>query len=157
MALEPSPKTAERTAGPQVKQFSIFLKNKVGALLDIVKMLNEHAVDVLAVSVQDSADASIVRIVVSDPERVQDLFKMLDVAFSVCDLVVVELKESATDLSKLLSALLMAEVNIHGSCALLTRPRGNCALALHVEDNDCASAVLLSHGFRLLDQSDISR
>jgi len=140
-----------------VKQFSIFLKNKVGALLDIVKMLNEQHIEVLAVSVQDSADAAIVRLVVSDPGRVQDLFSAEEVAFSTCDLVVVELKEGATQLSKLLTALLMAEVNIHGSCPLLTRPRGNAAIALHVEDEECACAVLRSHGFRILSQSDISR
>ncbi|MGC3989912.1 MAG: hypothetical protein QM796_09590 [Chthoniobacteraceae bacterium] len=51
----------------------------------------------------------------------------------------------------------MAEVNIHGSYALLTRPNGNAALALHIEDNECACAVLRSHGFRVFDQSDISR
>ena len=75
----------------------------------------------------------------------------------MCDLVVVELKESARDLGKLLAALLMAEVNIHGIYSLLTRPRGKAALALHVEDNECATAVLRSHGFRILSQSDISR
>ena len=149
--------TAEKLGGEPVKQFSIFLNNKVGALLDIVKLLNEHAVDVLAMNVQDSADAAIVRVVVSDPERVQDLFGLNDVPHSLCDLVIVELKEGANQLGKLLTALLMAEVNIHGSYSLLTRPRGNCALALHVEDNDCASAVLRSHGFRLLSQADISR
>src|SRR5438128_6050443 len=118
MAFEPSTRTTEKIEGPRVKQFSIFLQNKVGALLHIVKLLNEHAVDVLAVNVQDSADAAIVRIVVSDPEQVQDLFALNEVPFSICDLVVVELKESATDLSKLLTALLMAEVNIHGIYAL---------------------------------------
>jgi len=157
MAIEATSRTAEKVEGPRVRQFSIFLNNKVGALLDVVKLLNEHAVDVLAVNVQDSADAAIVRVVVSDPDRVQDLFALNEIANSICDLVVVELKESATDLAKLLTALLMAEVNIHGSYSLLTRPRGNCAIALHVEDDDCASAVLRSHGFRLLDQGDISR
>jgi len=152
-----SSRTTEKEEGPRVKQFSIFLKNKVGALLDIVKMLNEQHIEVLAVSVQDSADAAIVRLVVSDPGRVQDLFSAEEVAFSTCDLVVVELKEGATQLSKLLTALLMAEVNIHGSCPLLTRPRGNAAIALHVEDEECACAVLRSHGFRILSQSDISR
>ena len=152
-----SSRTTEKEEGPRVQQFSIFLKNKVGALLDIVKMLNEQHIEVLAVSVQDSADAAIVRLVVSDPGRVQDLFSAEEVAFSTCDLVVVELKEGATQLSKLLTALLMAEVNIHGSCPLLTRPRGNAALALHVEDEECACAVLRSHGFRILSQSDISR
>src|SRR5438067_10674619 len=155
MAFESS-RTAEKLEGPRVKQFSIFLKNKVGALLDVVKMLQEHSVLVLALSVQDSADAAIVRIVVSDPERVQELFVTADIPNSTCALVVVELK-GASELGKLLTALLMAEVNIHGSYSLLTRPRGNTALAVHVEDDDCASAVLRSHGFRTLSQGDISR
>jgi hypothetical protein len=149
--------TTEKTEGPAIKQFSIFLKNKVGALMEIVRLLNEHAIDVLALNVQDSADAAIVRVVVSDPERVEDLFGLHDVPFSMTNFVVVELKEGASQLGKVLAALLMAEVNIHGSYALLTRPRGNAALALHVEDNECASAVLRSHGFRILSQTDISR
>jgi hypothetical protein len=152
-----SSRTIEKLEGPRVQQFSIFLRNKVGALLDVVKMLNEHAVDVLALNVQDSADAAIVRIVVSDPEAVLGLFASQEIACSTCDLVVSELKEGASGLSKLLTALLMAEVNIHGCYSLLTRPEGLTALALHVEDNECATAVLRSHGFRVLDQADISR
>ena len=152
-----SSQTTEKLEGPRVKQFSIFLKNKVGALLDIVKLLKEDNVLVLALSVQDSADAAIVRVVVSDPERVQELFAMQDIPSSVSELVVVELKEGASDLAKLLTGLLMAEVNIHGCYSLLSRPRGNTAIALHVEDDECACAVLRSHGFRILSQSDISR
>lgn len=152
-----STRTTEKIGGPQVRQFSIFLPNKVGALLDVVKHLNEHHVHVLALNVQDSADSAIVRIVVSDPDLVQDIFRTHEIPFSVTEFLVVELKEGATELGKLLATLLMAEVNIHGSYALLTRPRGNPALALHVEDNECASAVLRAHGFRLLSQADISR
>ena len=149
--------TTEKLGGPRVTQFSIFLANKVGALLDIVRLLNVRHVDVLAMNVQDSADTAIVRIVVSDPESVQHIFLERAVAFSVCDLVVVEMKEGATELGRLLAALLAAECNIFGSYALLTRPRGRAALALHVEDNECAVAVLQSHEFKILGQSDISR
>lgn len=152
-----STRTTEKEEGPRVRQFSIFLKNKVGALLDVVKLLNDNHVEVLAVSVQDSADAAIVRLVVSDPDSVQELFTTGEVAFSTCDLVVVEMKDGAAQLGKLLTALLMAEVNIHGSNCLLTHPRGNTALALHVEDTECACAVLRSHGFRILGQADLSR
>jgi hypothetical protein len=150
--------TTEKVGGsPRVTQFSVFLSNKVGALLDVVKMLNERGVDVLALAVQDSADTAIVRIVVSDPESVEDLFMEQGVPASICDLVVVELKEGASELGRLLAALLAAECNIFGSYALLTRPRGKAALALHVEDNDVAIAVLKQHRFSILSQSDISR
>lgn len=148
---------SEKTRGSEVKQFSIFLPNKVGALSEVVKVLNQHSVHVLAINVQDSADSAIVRIVVSDPEQVQDLLSIHDIPFSLYDVVVVGLREGATELPKLLASLLMAEVNIHGIYGLLSRPNGNTAVALHVEDNDCAVAVLRSHGFRILSQGDISR
>jgi hypothetical protein len=156
MTFEPLP-TAEKTDGPRVTQFSIFLPNKVGALMEVVKLLNEHNVHVLAISVQDSADTAIVRIVVTDPDRVRDVFHKHEIPFSVCELCVVELKAGPTELVRLLTALLAAEVNIFGSYALLTHPRGRTALAIHVEDNECACAVLKSHGFEIFSQSDISR
>jgi len=152
-----SSKTTEKLEGQRVTQFSIFLSNRVGALLDVVRVLNERNIVVLAISVQDSADTAIVRIVVSDPESVQQMFIEHAIAFSICDLVVVELKEGAVELGRVLAALLAAECNIFGSYALLTRPRGRTALALHVEDNECAIAVLESQSFTILSQSDISR
>jgi hypothetical protein len=152
-----SPSTAEKVGAPRVTQFSIFLANKVGALMEIVRLLNSRNVHVVAISVQDSADTAIVRIVVSDPESVQDIFAEHEIPHPVCDLVVVELKEGPTELGKLLAALLAADINIFGSYALLTRPRGRTALALHVEDNECAISVLNQHGFQILGQSDISR
>jgi hypothetical protein len=94
---------------------------------------------------------------VSDPDRVQDLFQQHNVGFGKCEVVVVELREVATQLVKLLAALFMAEVNVHFTYPLLTRPRGLAALALHVDDNECASSVLRGAGFKILSQSDISR
>lgn len=148
---------SEKADGPKVNQFSIFLPNKVGALMEVVKTLNERHVDVVAMSVQDSADTAIVRIVVTDPESVQGIFHEHDIPFSVCELCVVELRDGPTGLGKLLAALLAAEVNIFGSYALLTHPRGRTALALHVEDNECACSVLSGAGFTILSQADISR
>lgn len=152
-----SVKTTQRFEGPRVLQFSVFLKNKVGALLEVVRLLNQHTLDVVGLSVQDSTDSSIVRIVVSDPEAVDQLFKDNDIAFGVCEMVVVEMEEVATDLAKMLVSLLAAEVNIYFSYPLLTRPNGKAALALHVEDHECAASVLGGDGFKLLSQADISR
>ena len=156
MALD-LPETTSGIQGPLVKQFSVFLANKVGALLDIVKLLHKNAIHVLAMSVTESTDSAIARILVSDPDQVQDLFQQHDVAFGVSTMVVVELREVATELPKLLAALVMAEVNVHFSYALLTRPRGYAALAIHVDDTECASNVLQGEGFRILSQSDLSR
>ena len=143
--------------GPLVKQFSVFLPNKVGAMLDVVKLLNAHNTHVVALSVSESTDSAIARIIVSDPERVENLFKEHNVAFGVSEVVVVELREVATQLVKVLAALFMAEVNVHFTYPLLIQPRGQAALALHVDDTDCASSVLRGEGFQILSQRDISR
>ncbi len=140
-----------------MKQFSVFLPSKVGALLEIVKLLHTHGTHVIALSVSETTDSAIARIVVSDPEQVEEVFRKNDVAFGVCSMLVVELREVATELVKLLAALLMAEVNVHFSYPLLTRPRGYAALAVHVDDAECASSVLQGEGFRLLSQTDLSR
>jgi hypothetical protein len=149
--------TTEKLQGPAVRQYSVFLANRVGALLEVVKMLSEARVVVLALSIQDSSETSIARIVVSDPELLEELFDRHDIAFGACDVVVAELEEGASDLPRLLAALLEAEVNIHFSYTLLVRPRGRPLVAVHTDDLECSSAVLEGRGFRLLRQSDLSR
>src|SRR5207253_717765 len=136
---------------------SVVPPNMVIVMLDIVKLLNANHTHVVALSVSESTDSAIARIVASDPERVQDLFRQNNVAYGICEVVVVELREVATQLVKLLAALFMAEVNVHFTYPLLTRPRGMAALALHVDDTECASSVLTGAGFKILSQSDISR
>src|SRR6266481_3187419 len=122
------PKTTSKRDGPLVKQFSVFLANKVGAMLDVVKLLNAHSCDVVAMSVSESTDSAIARVVVSDPAGVEKLFRQNNIAFGMCEVLVVEMREVATDLAKLLAALFMAEVNVHFTYPLLMRPRGQAAL-----------------------------
>ena len=61
------PETTQKMGGPLVRQFSVFLANKVGAMLDVVKLLNAHNTHVVALSVSESTDSAIARIIVSDP------------------------------------------------------------------------------------------
>jgi hypothetical protein len=151
------PETTSKLSGPLVRQFSVFLPNKVGALLDILKLLNTYNTHVVAMSVSESTDSAIARVVVSDPQQVEELFRKHDVAFGISEVLVVEMREVATQLSSLFAALLKAEVNVHFCYAFLTRPRGLAALALHVDDAECASSVITGDGFKLLTQADISR
>ena len=153
----PELKTAKGREQEEVRQFSVFVENKVGRLLDIVKMFSQARVHVVALSILDTADAAIVRLVTDDPDQARALFQEHGLAFTEVSLVVVELSSSAADLKAVLTALLQAECNIHSAYSLLTRPRGKAALALHVEDSDVACSVLQANQFKLLTQRDISR
>src|SRR5918998_2548026 len=101
MALD-LPETTSKIGGPLVRQFSVFLPNKVGAMLEVVKLLNSHHVDVVALSIVEATDSAIARMIVSDPELVERTFGEHGFAFGRCDLMVIELKEVAGELSKLL-------------------------------------------------------
>jgi hypothetical protein len=153
----PELQIAKGNQGEDVRQFSVFMENKVGRLLDIVKMFSQAQVHVVALSILDTADAAIVRLVTDDPDKARTLFQEHGLAFTEVNLVVVELSSSAADLKAVLTALLQAECNIHSAYSLLTRPRGKAALALHVEDGECACSVLQANQFKLLTQRDISR
>lgn len=149
--------TTESLSGPQVRQFSVFLQNKVGALLEVVKLLDEHNVAVLALSIQDSSESAIARMIVSDPDLVHDLFEKHSIPFGQCAVLIVEMRNGASDLAAFLAALLMAEVNVIFSYPLLTRPRGRTVVVVNVDDLDCATSVLHGENFVTLSQSDLSR
>jgi hypothetical protein len=153
----PELQTAKGPIEDEVRQFSVFVENKVGRLLDIVKIFTQAQIHVVALSILDTADAAIVRLVTDDPDKARTLFQEHGLAFTEVSLVVVELTSSATDLQAVLTALLQAECNIHSAYSLLTRPRGKAALALHVEDSEVAGSVLQASQFKLLTQRDISR
>lgn len=145
------------TVGTPVRQISVFLQNRAGALLSVVRLLGEHHVIVLGISVQDSVDATVVRMILSDPELVETLFIERGIPYSTTEVVVLELVEGASGLAGCLRALLNAETNIHFIYPILSQPNDRPALALCLEDNEFGKSILLKEGFKLIYQEDLSR
>ena len=143
--------------GVPVRQFSVMLANRVGALAAMVKLLRASAIEVIGLSMQDSQDATVARLVVSDPETTARIFMEKGIPHITCELIVVALRESGPGLLQCLEALMIAETNIDFAYALLPCPRGHAMLAIHVEDHEFAATVLLQSGFKLLYQNDLSR
>ncbi len=140
-----------------MRQFSVFLENKVGKLLELAQLLVSHHIHICALTVIEMADAAVARIIVSDPDGARDVFNEAGIAHSECGVIAVELPHSAETLDKMLSALLEAEININFTYSMMIRPRGNAVIALSVEDEELAMDVLRRHQFAVLTQSDISR
>ena len=139
-----------------VKQFSVFTANRVGRLRDLISLFGSHGVHALAMTVLDTTDSAIIRLVTDDPEKTRELLRKNEFAFTESDLLVVEI-DSATQLNGLMSALLEAEVNINYLYSFIPHPRGKSILALSMEDNEIAETILKRHRFPVLRQSDISR
>ena len=144
-------------SGTVVRQIAVFLQNQVGTFLSIVRLLNDNHVVVLGLSIKESTDATIVRLLVSDPDTVMALFMERGIPFSTTDLVVVELRHGAEGLADCLQALQDAETNINFAYPILSQPNNLSALALSVEDAEFGGKVLHEAGFKLLYQEDLSR
>lgn len=155
----PSSATPE-TATPKgtcIRQLSVFLPNRVGSLMALVKLLQDHAIEVLGLSMQDSSEMTLVRLVLSDPDTAGMLFIEKGIPHTDCNIIVVQLSEDGHRLTECLSTLLAAELNVEFCYPLLVRPSLHPLMAFHVDDADIAGDVLLKAGFKVLCQGDLSR
>ena len=152
----PTETTNQPGAFEPVLQFSIYADNKVGRLNEIIRLFSDHKVHIMALSILDTTDSSIVRIIVDYPEEAQKILEEHLFSFVVSELVVVELTGSA-DIEKVTLALVRAEINIHYIYPFIFRPNNRSALAISLEDNDLASETLKRHQLNLLGQNDIIR
>ncbi len=140
-----------------VKQFSIMLLNETGALQSLLSLLKSAGVELLGISVKDSSDVTIIRIVVSDPETTEAIFCERGIPHTTRDMLVVAFREPASQLLDCLNAFSNAETNIDFGYALLPNPEGKSLLAFHVDDIEFGKHILNNAGFEVMEQDDLSR
>ena len=151
---ETSSITARGRDWPTVRQFNVFLENRLGALLDVVRRLETTDIRIVSLTVVDSANCAIIRFVLDDPERAYEIFKQAGLPFTESDLLVVQLPDGQQPILEICNALLNVEINIHYAYPLLVGSMGNAALAIHVESLETALQTLQLAGFTLLSEND---
>ena len=112
--------TREPDHGP-VRQFSIFVENKVGRLHELVESLGQADVHIMALCLVDTTDSTIIRIVVDYPERAEEVLNAHHFAHDAVPVVAIELQSEA-QLKDVTGILLKAEINIHYVYPFLFRP-----------------------------------
>ena len=146
--------TARGRDWPSVRQFNVFLENRLGALLDVVRRFENSDIRIVALTVVDSADCAIIRLVFNDPERAIEILEQARLPFTESDLLVVQFPEGDQPLVQISKALLTAEINIHYAYPILVGPHGRAALAIKVEDIETATQTLQRLDFTLLTEKD---
>jgi hypothetical protein len=141
---------------PTITQFSIFLENRVGQLLEVVRTFHGSKVKIVGLSISDSADCCIIRLVLSHPEQGREILNRHSLAYAENELLATELPAGPQSLVDLCSALLQAEINIHYAYPLIVHPHGRAAVAMHVDNAEQASATLRAKGFEILCEADLT-
>jgi hypothetical protein len=139
----------------RLRQFIVFLENRVGRLRGMLDALEENPGMIVALCIEESAEAALVRVICSSPEKARHRLEMAGFSVSESEVLGVELPaKTRQPWISVCSALLAAEINIHYAYPLLLPPRGP-AIALYVDDPTLAAQLLIRKGFALVGESDL--
>ena len=147
--------TMQGYAAPSVRQFSVFLENRPGRLLDVVQLFEEApSVALCGFSVVEASDYAVVRLITNNAEATRQLLRGHRLTYSEVDLLVVELTEGHS-LGSLCLYLLGAELNIRFAYPLMLRPNGTPTIAIAVDDHVLAGQILRRKTFHMLGECDL--
>jgi len=147
--------TARGRNWPTLRQFTVFLENRVGQLLEVDRRFDGSKVRIVALSITDSGECAFVRFLLSHPEQGQEILERAGLALIESDLIGVELPDGEQPLLRICTALLQAEVNIIQAYPILVRPRGRPAVALMVDNTEMGLETLGSKGFSMITEGDL--
>ncbi len=147
--------TARGRDWPCLRQFCVFIENRVGSLLDLMRRLERHDLRIVALSITDSIDFAVARVMVDHYERGKELFELSPYTFFENDVIGVELPDESQPYVDICLALLQAEINIHYSYPLLFRRKGRGGIALYVDDMDLGLRTLTEKGHRIITEKEL--
>jgi len=139
----------------KVEQISVFLENKSGRLAEVMRVLGSSGINIRALSIADTSDFGILRIIVNDKDKALAVLKDKDFTVSKTEVVAVEVADTPGGLSKILDLLDNQGVNVEYMYAFIERSSDNAVIIFRFDENDKAIKVLLGAGISILDGSKV--
>tara|TARA_R110002072_G_scaffold42064_19_gene118553 strand:- start:145151 stop:145630 length:480 start_codon:yes stop_codon:yes gene_type:complete len=146
--------TTQGYCPPTAVQFSVFLSNKVGKMLDLTEHFDEAPVALCAISVHEASDHAVVRLITNHAGEARKILREHHFPFSEHEVLLVELTDGLS-ISKLCLYLLGAEINIAFAYPLIHNSSEDPAIAIAVDDPTLAGQILRRKGFKMLGECDL--
>ncbi len=140
-----------------LKQLTVFVENKQGALVSITDTLARHAVNIRALSIADTQDFGILRMIVSDNAAACEQLAAEGFLLKTTAVVGVKIGDAPGKLSKALEVLDAAGINVEYLYAFMARTEKHAYVVLRVADNIAAEAALEAAGFHLITDADVNK
>src|SRR5580698_2067578 len=134
--------TARGRNYPAIRQFTVFLENRIGQLLEVIRRFEGSKVRIVALSISDAGECAFGRFLLSHPEEGREILERAGLAIIESDLIGVDLPDGSDALLRICTALLQAEVNIIHAYPLFIHPRGRASVALMVDNIDMSQETL---------------
>ena len=132
-----------------IKQLSIFIENKVGRLQAIMDTLSANDINIRALSIAETTEFGILRIITPDVEKAKKVLREVDVISKITDVIAVYIDDKAGGLAKMLKSITDANVNVEYMYAFLGRTEGKALMVLKADDETKAEKALTASGMEL--------
>lgn len=139
----------------RIKQLSIFVENKTGRLHSITAALSENGINMRALSIADTTDFGILRLIVCDAEKAKQVLANIGVISKITDVIAVMIDDKTGGLASVLDTVSDTELEIEYMYAFLAKDTGRAMMVLKTSDDDKAEKILEAKGIKLASQSDI--
>src|SRR5574341_1715860 len=140
----------------KVEQISIFLENKSGRLAEVTGVVSKAGINIRALSLADTADFGIVRLIVDKTDRAKEVLKQNGFAVSKTEVIGVEVPDRPGGLSQILAVLHAAGINVEYMYAFVQRSGDNAIIIFRFDELDKAIHALTSGGVRVLKGEELS-
>jgi hypothetical protein len=134
-----------------IKQISVFLDNTTGRLSEVTKTLAAAQVNLRAISIADTADFGILRLIVDKNDKAVEALNTAGFTTRQTDVVAVEIEDTPGSLAKLMDVFQQSQVNIEYLYASLEGQIGKAVVIFKIEDHEKGQNILSGKGFKLAD------
>ncbi len=140
-----------------IKQLTVFVENKQGTVVSITDTLAKHNVNIRALSIAETQDFGILRLIVNDEATAEKVLAEEGYLIKVTEVVGVKIGDAPGKLTAALSVLDKAAINVEYLYAFMARTEKHAYVVLRVEDNAAAEAALEAGGFHLVTDADVNK
>jgi len=138
-----------------VKQISVFLENKSGRLADVTRILGKNDIDIGALSIADTTDFGVLRLIVNDPEKAEKVLKEEGFSVGITNVIAIGVEDKPGGLSVALEVLEKEGIGIEYMYAFVGKSENQALVILRVEDSDKAVSVLKENNICVLSAEQV--
>lgn len=138
-----------------IKQLSVFVENKSGRLAEITSIIARSGVDIRALSIADTTDFGILRLVVDKPDVAEKALKAAGLTVSLTNVIAVGLPDRPGGFAETIKVLSDRGISVEYMYAFISRDSDRAYLIMRVPNNEEAVAVLSANGCEILDENSV--
>lgn len=140
-----------------IKQVSVFMENVPGKLSEVTEILAENDIDMSALSLADTTDFGILRLILNDPDKACRILRKHDYIVKQSDVIAAVIDDRPGGLTSVLKVLSAAGVAVEYMYAFVGSKNGHAVVVMRADNADAALKALSAHDVSLLDPKDIYR